>query len=140
MKVHILRQMGYEGTQIYVVHFADVFQYLFSWRNEIFMQHVVITPLKWRKIMNAISGLPLYTIEDLEGAEQSMLSTAMDSIDELKKMKVKREKVRKSDRKCMWRVRVSEGGDPLYECLYHDIEVPFVEGAVPSHTMGDKKK
>lgn len=133
MKIHILRQMGYEGTQVYVMHFADVFLYMFSWRNEIFQQHVVITPLWWRKIANALAGLPLYTLADLEGAEQAMLSGAMTSIDSLKTMKVKRAKKLKSDKRCMWRVRVSGAGDPLYECLYHNKEVPFEEGKIPSH-------
>jgi len=125
--------MGFEGTQIYVMHFGDVFQYLFSWRDEIFMNHAVITPAMWRKVAHALMGLPLYTLADLEGAEQTMLSAAMDSIATLKTLKEKRAKVLKSDRKCMWRVRLSEGGDPLYECLHHKIEVPMVEGELPKH-------
>jgi len=135
MRVHCLRQMGYEGTQIYIMHFDNIFQYLFSWRNEIFQQHVVIKPLAHKKIANALFGLPLYTLADLEGAEHSMLSGAMDSIDILKKMKTKRDLARKSDSKCMWRVRVAENNDPLYECLYHNVEVPFEEGKIPIHTV-----
>lgn len=133
----MLRQMGYEETQIYVMHFHHTFQYLFSWKNEIFMQHVVIMPFLWRRIANKIMGLPLYTLANLEGAEDSMLSTAMDSIDLLKKLKEKKAKILKSDRKCMWRSRISQGNEPLYECLLHDKTVPHVEGELPSHT---KKK
>ena len=132
--------MGYEGTQIYIMHFGNIFQYLFSWRNEIFQQHIVVLVPLWRKVIAGMGLLPLYTLANLEGAEQAMLAGAMDSIDTLKKMKVKREKIAKSDRKCMWRVRISEAGDPMYECLYHNVEVPMGEkGVLPSHKIGDKK-
>ncbi len=135
MRIHILRQMGYEGTQIYVMHFDNIFQYLFSWRNEIFQNHIVLKVKLWRQVAAMLKLLPLYTLEDLEGGEQVMLNAAMDSIDKLKTMKIKRAKVAKSDRKCMWRVRVSEAGDTLYECLYHGVEVPFVEGVIPKHKV-----
>lgn len=132
--------MGYEGTQIYIAHFGNIFQYLFSWGNEIYQQHIVVTVPIWREVANRLGILPLYTLADLEGAEQAMLSTAMDSIDLLKKVQKKREKVAKSDRKCMWQVRVAEDGVPLYKCLYHNVEVPMGEkGVMPRH-LGDKKQ
>lgn len=111
---------------------------MFSWRDEIFQDHVVIKVEMWRKIASAFRLLPLYTLADLEGAEQSMLSVAMDSIDTLKKMKGKRAEVRKSDHKCMWQVRVSEGGDPMYICLYHHKEAAMEEGKIPTHTWNVK--
>lgn len=133
MRIHVLRQMGYEETQIYVLHFGNIFQYLFSWRNEIKMNHIVLEVPLWKKVAHALKLLPLYTLADLEGAEQVMLSGAMDSIEALKKLKVKKDKAMKSDRKCMWRVRVSHGGDTLYECLHHDKMVPFKQGVIPKH-------
>ena len=128
--------MGYEGTQIYVMHFGHTFMYLFSWRTEIFKNYIEMRPPVWAIIGKFFRILPsAYSLEQLEGGEQVMLSAAMDSVDKLKKMAVKRDKVAEIDKRCMWRVRLSEEGKGLYECLYHKVEVPIEKGKMPRHDI-----
>lgn len=82
MKLIILRKMAYCDTFIYVFQYGFMFQYLFSWNNEIYQDHIFLKP-KWYNIVRSWFGRALYTREQLDEGEKIVLSGAMKSIDVL---------------------------------------------------------
>ena len=131
--------MGYEDTYIYVMHFNNVFQYLFPWHGEIYQQHIIVKPLLWRRLAHALKLLPLYTPEQMEHAEGAILSGAMASVDKLKKLGVKkakylRKKAEKKASECVWQVRTAEDNKtPLYHCIKHNVDREIIQGIPPRH-------
>lgn len=84
MKIHTIRRMEYKGTIIYVNQFAHVMQYMFSWKGEIYMQHIVATPNFIRNILFKMGVLETetpYKKDDLDEFEKLMLGSATASID-----------------------------------------------------------
>lgn len=81
-KLEVLRVMPYNGTYIYVFHYLNMFQYLFSLDNKIYQDHIFLRPTFFRRILSVFKK-PLYTQEELEYGEQVMLSGAMKSLDVL---------------------------------------------------------
>lgn len=80
--------MEYEGTYIYVMQFQYIFQYLFSWKNEIYQDRVFLFPPLWRRVFWRLGLISTpYTKEMISDAEQVILSGAMASIDALREMK-----------------------------------------------------
>ena len=78
--------MEYEGINIFVLQFGHVWQYLFSWKNELYMQHVVVKAPAMNRIRFRLGlwndKLP-YTKDEQDRLEDMMLSGAMLSIDTL---------------------------------------------------------
>lgn len=85
MKITVLRKMQYEDTFIYIMQFEYVFQYLFVWKNEIYQEHVFLTPRIWQRFLWKIGLIKTpFTEEMMEKAEEAVLSGAMKSIDTMK--------------------------------------------------------
>ncbi len=131
--------MGYEDTFIYVMHFNTVFQYLFSWYGEIYQRHIIVKPPLWRRLAHALQLLPLYAPEQMEYAEGVILSGAMASIDELKKLGIKkvkhlRKKAEEKASECVWQVRTAmDNKMPLYHCVKHNVDREMIKGIPPRH-------
>lgn len=79
-RITILREMPYRGTNVYVQHYDTMFQYFFSWENKVYQQHLFMKP-KRRSKANMLPAGMRYTQQELEYAEQVLLSGAMQSID-----------------------------------------------------------
>ncbi len=139
MRSVVLRKMGYEGTFIYVYQFGFIFQYLFTWGNEIYQDNITITPNFWRRIASYFGFLNPYSDFMLDQGEAIVLSGAMKSIDALKNMpKQKKVKIKKAakDGACMWQTFTADKtGIPVYKCIIHNKIVPMVENEAPSHLL-----
>lgn len=86
----VLRKMSYEGTFIYILNYGFTFQYLFAFNNEVYRQEIIsapdwFLPRRWLWKIGLVDNP--YTREQLEQGERIVLSGAMKSIDELKKLR-----------------------------------------------------
>lgn len=124
MKTTILRKMAYSGTYIYVLNYNYnyTFQYLFAWRNEMYQQEVIFKPSFWKRLLWLLRIIDSpYTEKQIEQQEAILLSGAMASIDELKKIKkVFKKKVVAKQNDCQWQARSDNDGQPIYLCLTHN--------------------
>lgn len=96
MKLEVLRKMIHETKDyvviVYILHFEDVFQYMFSWNNEIFQHYVEAKPKYWKRMVHFFNPkFPLFTKDEVEEFEGVMLSGAIDSIDALFVRGIKKE-------------------------------------------------
>ena len=66
------------------MQFDTVFQYLFAWKGEIYQDHIFFAVPFWKKFLWKIGFVKeLYTKDQLDQAEQVILSGAMKSLDAL---------------------------------------------------------
>ena len=159
MTTRVLRKMGYCGTYIYVMNYGYHFQYLFAWDNEVYRDEIVMKPEWKRRIGYALGLLLPFTREQLETAEQVLMSGAMLSIDTMKergtrrRMEREKEKLaevaerakygnlkeeleRKHEKKyneCMWQARKTKDEEGIYLCLTHNKTVPIEQNVAPKH-------
>lgn len=131
--------MGYCDTYIYVLQFDYVFQYMFAWHNEVYMDRIEMKPRLWRAILALLGIIPNYTKQQIAQAEQVVLSGAMKTIDELKNKK-KAKKIpgktltKPKNTECMWQTRfLGEKELPHYHCITHDKYIPMEDGKRPEH-------
>lgn len=137
--------MGYENTHIYVMQMRYTFQYMFAWKQDVYMYHVVLMPKLWRRILSFFRLINLYTREQLESGEQVILSGAMKTIDELKvKKQEKAKKVglpKAKETDCMWMATfLGKEKVPHYHCVTHDETIPMEDGKRPHHDTVPAKK
>ena len=149
MRITTLRKTKYENTFIYVMQFEYVFQYLFSWGNEIYQGNIVFHPTFFNKIKYQLGFIKSpYSMDEVEDAEKAVLSGAMASIDtiieeggktrQFEKKKAKQIKdieediQQRSQQKCLWRAIETRDGF-YYECLTHSMLVKMKDGEQPEH-------
>src|SRR3990167_2067506 len=160
MKTRVLRKMGYEGSFIYILQFGHHFQYLFAWENEVYRDEIVMKPEWKRRIGYAFGLLMPFTREQLETAEQVLMSGAMLSIDTMKergtrrrmerekekfaevaerakrgdlKEELEREREKRYNKECMWQARKTKDEEGIYLCLTHNKTVPIEQNVAPKH-------
>lgn len=84
MKLQVLRKMQYKDTFIYIMHWDNVFQYLFAWKGDIYQQHIFMSYSWFNWFLYKIGRTStLYTQAELEEGEKIVLNGAIDSIDKL---------------------------------------------------------
>ena len=84
MKITVLRKVEYCGTYIHIMQFGFDFQFLFPYDNEIHQNHVTIRPRLINIILWKLGRIETpYTREELDTAEQVILSAAMDTLDKI---------------------------------------------------------
>ncbi len=151
MKITTLRKMLYENTFIYVMQFDYVFQYLFSWGNEVYEGHVEMLP-SWVtrvKYRLGIINSP-YDMSAMEEGEKIALSGAIDSIEKIISQGGKTRQFEKKKNKqiadiqddirarstqaCLWRAVDTKQGF-YYECLTHGMIVKMRDGEKPQHAI-----
>lgn len=140
MKITVLRKMRYKNTFIYIMQFADIFQYLFAWDGNIYQQNIVFKPNLFKRIawnLGLISEL--YSKEQIEDGEKVILTGAMDSIDKLIESGEGTEKAhnereneirRVEQRKCQWQAM-----NNYWLCLSHGEAVEMKDGVKPAHDV-----
>ena len=140
--------MEYKDYRIYVMHFNDVFQYLITDKEKnLYQDHVTIPSTLLNKIKHRLHLIPVqYTKEEMEVGENIVLDGAIKSIDALiENIKVAKKEMKevakvanshKVNKECTWRARTGDNGQPVYECLNHEIAVPMIDGEKPFHEMG----
>lgn len=144
MKIRVLRKMEYAGSYIYVMQFGWVFQYLLSYKGEIYQDYVTVRPALFNliKYWLRITTSP-FDKSDTEEGEQVALSGAMKTMDALIDQKQFQEKqIRKMEKKgtgvkCQWRSVVADNGMPAWQCLLHSAIIPMIEGEKPSHLVSE---
>ena len=152
MKITVLRKMEYERHLIYIMHFSNVFQYLFADKNKNIYQHHITLPRNLFRLLKYKLGLSTsaFTKDELETGEKVILSGAMMSIDALLKAEEKKTKELKAtsrlanaikkDKRCMWRAIETNDGRMSYQCLIHDVLVPMEDGVTPFHEITKDSK
>lgn len=86
MKLTVLRKMEYQNHTIFIMHFNNVFQYLFadSKGKNIYQDYVEFSPSFLNKIKYKLHLIPVpYTQEEMELGEKIAMSGATKSIDAL---------------------------------------------------------
>ena len=151
MKFTLLRKMEYEETFIYIAQVGSVFQYMFSWNGEIYVDFINAKVSFINKIKKFFGAKKFdYSIDELEELEKVLLSGAMDSIDKIiaqggrtrqfakRKEKqiqaIKEDITDRSKLKCVWRA-IDMGEEFRYECLTHGILVKMKDGEEPKHDI-----
>lgn len=142
MKIKVLRKTEYNDVFIYVMQFANVFQYLFAWNGEIYQNHVIITPDWKRRFLSKLGLQSYYNKEQLEEGEKIILSGAIKTIDKLllqypssgsRREKVfKKEKKKNAKKKCVWQARIIDK-EKYWVCLTHGKIIKMEDGVKPSH-------
>jgi len=128
----VLRKTEYRGCPVYALQFANAFQYLFIYGNEIW-QHHAFYPRKWWRVIGEWLGVcDLYSEEDMAHGEEIILNGAINSIDALmEKNQSPRELVRRAEKRkqksgnCVWQTTKSETGEGLYYCVTHEKFIPL---------------
>ena len=83
MKIKVLRKTIYKDTFIYVLQFEYVFQYLFSYKGEIYQDHITLLPSRLKRYLwrvGAIKGV--YSQKQTEDGEAAVLSGAIETYDD----------------------------------------------------------
>ena len=84
MHITVLRRTEYKGCPIYILRFGTVFQYIFYFRGDIYQSHIFMTPNLLPRILyflHLISDSRLYSKDEIEDAEGTILNGALSSID-----------------------------------------------------------
>lgn len=134
------------------MNFGSIFQYWFANKNgELYQDHITLPArfVNQFKFKLKLIDSP-YTKDELQFAEDIMLSGAVASIDALvkeeqaiKKHLDETSKVvnkLKKNPDCIWRARSNEKGDKIYQCVIHDESVPFVDNEIPFHEITSDTK
>jgi len=144
--------MEYKGYKVHVMNFGSIFQYWFANRNGELYQDYITFPARF---INQIKfHLKLidskYTKEELQIAEDIMLSGAVASIDALVKEEQATKKhldetskivnKLKKNPDCIWRARSNQNSEKIYQCIIHDESVPFVDNEIPFHEITSETK
>lgn len=143
--------MEYGRYWIHIMHFENVFQYLFADKKGNIYQHYITfpaNPLRWLGFKMGLRET-MFSIEEMELGEKLVLSGAMTSIDAVieKEERTKKElreaskivNSLKKDKRCMWRAVEMENG-MNYQCLIHDVYVPMKDGEIPAHEITKETK
>jgi hypothetical protein len=126
------------------MQFNNVFQYLFAnKKGEIFQYHIFVPRSLLNIIKYKLHLIPIpYTKEEMEAAEQIILSGAMTTIDALIEIENKQRKEDKKEtlalpknKECIWQV-TEENNYMVYRCVFHGVSVPIEEGKKPFHEIG----
>lgn len=150
MEIVVLRKMEYEGLMIYIMQFANAFQYLFAVDGDIYQNYIEMKPSFKQKFLYKIYRAPsMYTPDQLDEGEKLILSGAMETIDKLKAEgkftrqasktrtrdieKIKEHKKKVKDVPCEWQALETTDGF-YYRCLIHGDKVKVgEEGDKPHH-------
>jgi len=89
MKMEVLRVMSYRKHLIHIMHFNNVFQYLFSDKDgKIYQDHIFFPASFWNFIKYKLNlRASPYTVKEKEAGEDIVLNGAIVSIDALEDKK-----------------------------------------------------
>ena len=141
--------MRYEGLFIYVLQFDTTFQYLFALDQDIFQHHISLKPMLWNRVLWMIGKrFTPYLPKELDEGEQIILSSAMQTIDRIKKEgkltrqgrrersremeQIEAERAAKKHIPCQWQARETIDGW-YYMCLVHGMAVKMQDNEKPHH-------
>lgn len=131
----ILRKTVYKDCVIYIAQFETAFQYLFIFNNEIYQQHVFLTPRLMPRILwwLKFEKFP-YSRDEIREGEEAILNAALQSIDLLTDPANKPVNRKNPTGECIWQTRENERtGIPSYYCIEHGKYVEWKDGEKPKH-------
>ena len=86
MRITILRRTKYKECPVYAIRFATVFQYFFYFKDNLYQDHIFVTPRLIPRILyflHLIGDDKLYSKDEIDNFEEVILNGALTSIDKL---------------------------------------------------------
>lgn len=84
LRLHVLRKMEYGDTDIYIMQYDTMFQFIFFWDGSIYQDHMFLNPPFLKYAFARLTGKPIFNEKQIEDGEQIILSAAMSTLDKLR--------------------------------------------------------